>query len=106
METLFDDQLSMLAQPHVNILYWAAIAEDRDAPYNITNAFDDLKHLKLTRTKQTVYAFIEALRVCCFLDIKEQGNKKNLFITRYGAKALELLMHRGYEPSASHHLGG
>lgn len=106
MKRLFDDQIEMLAQPHVNLLYWAAVAEDRKTHYNITNAFDDLKHLKLTRTKQNVYAFIEALRVCCFLDIKERGNKKNLYITRHGAKALEVLLERGVEPSASHHLGG
>lgn len=106
LDKLFDRQVGNLDQAHVNLLYWSAMAEDRKTRYNITNAFDDLKYLQLTRTKQAVYAYIEALRVCCLIDIREEGNKKNLYITQYGARALETLVNQGFTLQPSHFLGG
>jgi len=71
--------------------------------YNITNCFDDLKHAGITRTKQTAVAHVEALRTLCFLELRGEGNRKNIYVTNYGAKALEklILAHTfGVKPSS------
>ena len=74
------------------VLYWCARAEDRKRAYNITNCFDDLKHLGITRTKQTAVSVVEALDALRFITIQGAGNRKNITITPYGAKALETLV--------------
>jgi hypothetical protein len=89
---LFDDQVRRLHELHFLILFWAAQGEGRSCKYNITNCFDDLKHAGLTRTKQTAVAAIEGLATLCFIDIRDERNRKNIYITRYGAKALEVLV--------------
>ena len=92
MTNLFDEQIASLAETHFLVLLWAAQSEDRKARYNITNCFDDLKHLGLTRTKQTAVAVVDTLRTLRFIDLRDEGNRKNLYITTYGAKALETLV--------------
>lgn len=92
MEELFDKQISKLKEPHFHLLCWVAKAEGTNLPYNITNAFDDLKQLRITRTKQNVVSYIESLEALCFVTIAGDHNRKNLFITRYGARALEQLV--------------
>ena len=89
---LFDEQVAHLGEAHFLVLYWAARSEGAGVRYNITNCFDDLKHHHLTRTKQTAVAVIEALAALRFVDLREEGNRKNLYITTYGAKALEALV--------------
>lgn len=74
------------------ILYWAAEAEVRGLKYNITNAFDDLKDLGITRTKQSVMAYVESLHMLCFIDVKDERNRKNLYLGEAGARALEELV--------------
>ena len=81
----------MLQQYHFLILYWIAKAESKNERYNITNAYDDLKFQKITRTKQNAVAYVESLSTLHFVSVIEQHNRKNLYITQYGAKALELL---------------
>jgi len=94
VKELFEKQVSMLQQYHFLILYWTAKAESRNARYNITNAYDDLKFQKITRTKQNAVAYVESLSTLHFVSVVEQHNRKNLYITAYGAKALELLNNR------------
>lgn len=91
MKELFDKQVALLKDYHFLILYWIAKAESLHLRYNITNVYDDLKHLKITRTKQNAVAYIESLTTLCFISMVEEHNRKNLYITNYGAKALELL---------------
>ena len=92
---LFELQLGRLCEEHFLALYWATVSEFINVNYNITNYFDDLKHLGLTRTKQTAVAAIEALRLMGLIDLRDARNRKNIFITRYGASALQRLVKAG-----------
>ena len=94
MNELFDAQVNQLKEAHFLVLSWVARAEDKDTCYNITNCFDDLKHHGITRTKQNAVAIVEALQSLCFVALREEGNRKNLYITNFGAKALEKLVLR------------
>jgi hypothetical protein len=50
-------------------------------------------------------AIVEALAALCFIEIREERNRKNIFITTYGAKALEALVLSGrFVPRASGYL--
>lgn len=102
MDQLFKEQIANLQESHFLVLSWVAKAEDRRLKYNITNCFDDLKFLRITRTKQTATALVEALQALRFLDIRDEGNRKNMYITPYGARALESLVLQGiYAPRKS-----
>ena len=92
MEDLFDEQIRRLKECHFLILYWAAEAEVAGLKYNITNAFDDLKDLGITRTKQSVMAYVESLHLLCFVDVKDERNRKNIYLGEAGAEALEQLV--------------
>jgi len=92
MKDLFNEQVENLAASHFLVLYWAAQAEDRKTRYNITNLFDDLKAAAITRTKQSAVAVIESLAALRFVTVKGEGNRRNLYITPYGARALERLV--------------
>jgi hypothetical protein len=92
---LFELQLSRLGEEHFLVLLWAAMGEDRQVKYNITNLFDDLKHGGITRTKQTAVAIVESLRILCLIDVRDERNRKNIYITGFGAKALEKLITTG-----------
>ena len=94
MADLFKEQVLHLSEAHFLVLYWVAQTEDRGTPYNITNCFDDLKFLNITRTKQNAVAVIESLSALRFVDIRDEGNRRNLYITEHGAKALEMLVLR------------
>ncbi len=89
---IFQEQVKHLGEPHFLVLYWVAAAEDRRMRYNITNCFDDLKYLRLTRTKQTAVSVIESLAALRFIAIRDEGNRKNIYITQHGARALESLV--------------
>jgi len=107
VSALFEDQVKYLGESHFLVLYWVAKAEDQGFRYNITNCFDDLKYLSITRTKQNAVALVEALHALRFLDVRDEGNRKNLYITPYGAKALEQLVFRGlFEAKPSPFLEG
>ncbi len=95
MSTLFHDQVQHLKESHFLVLFWCARAEDRGWVYNQTNAFDDLKAAGITRTKQNAIAIVDALDALRFLDIRPEGNRKNLYITDHGARALETLVRSG-----------
>ena len=102
MDSLFDKQISRLSECHFLVLYWAARAEGCEKRFNITNCFDDLKYEGITRTKQSAVATVESLRTLCFVELKEHGNRKNIYITKYGAKALEsLILKQVYNPRPS-----
>ncbi len=92
MQGLFEAQVGALGPGHFLALCWAAQAEGRGVSYNITNCFDDLKAAGITRTKQTAVALVEALHSLRFVDVRDEGNRKNIYITTYGAKALEALV--------------
>ncbi|NQZ58246.1 MAG: hypothetical protein HRT88_12375 [Lentisphaeraceae bacterium] len=92
MDKLLDKQISALQEPHFLALYWTTIAEDKEIRYNITNVFDDLKFLKITRTKQSAVSFVDTLKALCFIDVREESNRKNLYLSNYGAQALETLI--------------
>jgi hypothetical protein len=92
MDDLFTEQHRRLKECHFLILYWAAEAEVKGLKYNITNAFDDLKDLGITRTKQSVMAYVESLNMLCFIDVKEERNRKNIYLAESGALALEELV--------------
>lgn len=77
------------------ILYWAADAEVKGVRYNITNAFDDLKDLGITRTKQSVMAYVESLYLLCFIEVRDERNRKNVYLSEAGARALEDLVKSG-----------
>ena len=94
LRDLFHAQVSALTEPHFLILYWTAQAEGRGLRYNLTNCFDDLKAAGITRTKQTAVALVESLAALCFLHLRDAGNRKNLYITSHGARALETLVLR------------
>ncbi len=89
---LFNEQVERLQEGQFLVLYWATLAEGAKILYNITNLFDDLKTAGLTRTKQTVMGIVQALENLCFIDLREEKNRKNIYITRYGAKALEIII--------------
>ena len=102
---LIDRQLSRLGEEHFLVLYWATLSEVQRVKYNITNCFDDLKHTGLTRTKQTAVAAVEAMRLLCLIDIRDERNRKNIYITRWGAKALQqLVLSNRYETKESLYL--
>lgn len=102
MNDLFNQQVANLQAAHFLVLYWVAAAEDKRLRYNITNCFDDLKFRGITRTKQTAVAVVDALRALRFVDVRDEGNRKNMYITSYGAKALELLVLRqAFAPQTS-----
>jgi hypothetical protein len=102
MKDLFEAQVSHLKEAHFLVLYWAATAEDRGLAYNITNCFDDLKFLRITRTKQTAVAIVESLEALRFIELRDEGNRKNIYINSYGAKALEMLVRReAFKPKPS-----
>jgi len=89
---LFSDQVERLQEGHFLVLYWAAMSEGKKVKYNITNLFDDLKASGITRTKQTVVGIVQGLESLCFVDLREERNRKNIYITRFGAKALEMMV--------------
>ena len=89
---LYELQLSRLGEEHFLALCWATVSEYKSLAYNITNYFDDLKHLGLTRTKQTAMAAIEAMRLLGLIDLRDSRNRKNIFITHFGADALQRLV--------------
>jgi len=102
---LFEEQVLRLQESHFLILYWATQSEGRGHKYNITNAFDDLKLAGLTRTKQTAVSSVFALLTLCFIDIRDEHNRKNIYITRYGARALEMMVKRNlFKAQASAYL--
>lgn len=107
LNNLFSEQVKALKESHFLVLYWVARAEDKGTKYNITNCFDDLKYLGITRTKQNATAVIDALNALCFIETREEGNRRNLYITPYGAKALEtLVLERAFTVNKSIFLEG
>ncbi len=107
MNELFDKQISRLQSAHFLVLYWTTVAEDKKVRYNITNVFDDLKVLKVTRTKQSAVAYVETLKALCLVEIREESNRKNLYLTNYGAQALEkLIISKKFKPEKSSYLEG
>ena len=107
MNELFEKQIGELQSAHFLVLYWTTVAEDKKIKYNITNVFDDLKSLKVTRTKQSAVAYVETLKALCFISVKEESNRKNLYLTNYGAKALEkIIITKRFEPEKSSYLEG
>ena len=89
---LFRQQVSRLDYAHALVLYWCAQSEDKNIKYNITNCFDDLKSCGVTRTKQTAVAVIETLYALSFVDIRDERNRKNLYISSWGAKELQQMV--------------
>ena len=89
---LLQDQLNRLGFGHFLILVWCSLSEDKSVKYNITNCFDDLKSAGVTRTKQTAMSMIDTLWALCYIDVREERNRKNIYITSHGAKALEQLI--------------
>ena len=89
MDKLFESQLDKLKKHHFLILYWAAEAEVDKIKYNITNVFDDLKAHGITRTKQSAMSYIDVLSALCFIEVKEESNRKNIYLSKYGEMALE-----------------
>jgi hypothetical protein len=107
MEKLFEEQVNKLKKHHYLILYWAAEAEVTKSKYNITNVFDDLKALGITRTKQSAMSYIDVLEALCFIDVKEERNRKNIYISEYGETALEkLVSEKQFKIEKSTYLGG
>ncbi len=102
---LFQEQVNGLQEAHFLVLYWVAVAEDRGLSYNITNCFDDLKARAVTRTKQTATSIIETLQYLRFIDVRDEGNRKNMYITPHGARALEsLVREHNFSPQKSFYL--
>lgn len=95
MANLFLEQVGHLTEAHFLLLFWCAQAEDRGIPYNMTNVFDDLKSAGITRTKQNAMASVVALEALRFVAVREEGNRKNVYITPHGARALETLARDG-----------
>lgn len=107
MDELFEQQILGLQEAHFLILYWTTVAEDKKMRYNITNVFDDLKLHRITRTKQSAVSYIETLRLLCFIELRDESNRKNLYLTPYGGKALEkLIISQKFEPKKSNYLEG
>ncbi len=90
--SLFDHQVDGLSESQFLVLLWAAQGEGKNIKYNITNCFDDLKQAGITRTKQTAVAVVESMRSLCFIEIRDERNRKNIYITSWGAKALATLV--------------
>ena len=102
---LFTQQLDRLGEEHFLVLLWAAVSADRQKKYNITNCFDDLKAGGITRTKQTAVAAVEAMHLLCLIDIKDERNRKNIYLTNFGGQALARLAERGrFQTKKSHFL--
>ena len=89
---LFRQQVSRLNYAHYLVLCWCAQSEDMNVKYNITNCFDDLKSCGVTRTKQTAVSVVETLYALSFVDIRDERNRKNLYISSWGAKALQQMV--------------
>ena len=105
MDALFNNQVDKLTRAHFLILYWTTVAEDKSFKYNITNVFDDLKSQKITRTKQSAVAYIETLDILCLIELRDESNRKNLYLTKFGAKALEkLIVSEKFEAVKSNYL--
>ena len=85
---LFTQQLDRLGEEHFLVLLWAAVSADRQKKYNITNCFDDLKAGGITRTKQTAVAAVEAMHLLCLIDIKDERNRKNIYLTNLDRKSV------------------
>lgn len=100
---LFSQQLERLSEEHFLVLLWAAMSADKKVKYNITNCFDDLKASGITRTKQTAVAAVEAMRLLCLIDIKDERNRKNIYLTDFGGQALAKLASIGHFQSKSSH---
>lgn len=92
---LFKLQLERLCEEHFLVLLWAAMSADKQMKYNITNCFDDLKASGITRTKQTAVAAVEAMKLLCLIDIKDERNRKNIYLTDFGGQALAKLASLG-----------
>ena len=88
---LSERQVAKLRLPHFLILYWAGQAEVKGICYNITNVFDDLKNLEVTRTKQSVMAYVDVLNALCMIEVMNERNRKNIYLTDYGTRTLEIL---------------
>jgi len=85
-------QIDGLEVTHFLILYWTAVAEGKGICYNITNVFDDLKFVNMTRTKQSAMSFIDVLKYLQFIEVRDEGNRKNLYISKEGGSALERMV--------------
>ena len=92
MNELFSKQINRLDEAHFLVLYWTAVGEDKKMKYNITNVFDDLKIHKITRTKQSAVAFVDSLNALCFIEVREESNRKNLYLTDHGGEAMQKLL--------------
>jgi len=104
---LFVEQVEHLFESHFLVLYWAAQAEDRKIKYNITNAFDDLKSAGITRTKQNAVAILDALAALRFIQIRGEANRRHIYISPYGGKALEFTVVKNkFKPRKSAFLEG
>ena len=102
---LFMQQLERLGEEHFLVLLWAAMSADRNRKYNITNCFDDLKAGGITRTKQTAVAVVEAMHLLCLIDVKDERNRKNIYLTNFGGQALAKLAECGrFQSKKSHFL--
>ncbi len=102
---LYQDQLNRLGEGHFQILCWCSMGEGASVKYNITNCFDDLKRAGITRTKQTAVSLVETLWALCFVDIREERNRKNIYITSHGAQALKHLIESNrFEAKSSSYL--
>ncbi len=102
MDKLFESQISGLRETHFLILYWSALAEEKGIKYNITNVFDDLKYQGITRTKQSAVSYVDSLHYLCFIRRAEESNRKNIYISVNGAKALEYLVSKKvFQPKES-----
>ena len=89
---LFRQQINRLNYAHFLVLCWCAQSEDMKIKYNITNCFDDLKSCGVTRTKQTAVSVVETLYALSFVDVRDEKNRKNLYISSWGAKALQQMV--------------
>ncbi len=102
---LFTQQLGRLGEEHFLVLLWAAMSADKQRKYNITNCFDDLKAGGITRTKQTAVAVVEAMKLLCLIDVKDERNRKNIYLTNFGGQALAKLAESGrFQSKKSHFL--
>ena len=103
MRELFEAQVNRLQEIHYLILLWATQSEGKGLKYNITNVFDDLKSAGITRTKQTAVAAVSVLLALCLIDLRDEHNRKNIYITKYGGKALRIILDKetyNVKPSA------
>jgi hypothetical protein len=104
---LFESQVDRLSEAQFLLLFWSAKSESCSVKYNLTNFFDDLKFLGITRTKQTAISVIDSVASLCFIELRDERNRKNVYITHYGAKALAMLVEsRRFETRDSSFLEG